>query len=204
MKLSLQALLCGEADRLRYIRRFSTCYVVHEESVAEHSFYVALYSFMIAEWAVAQGTPLNLASVLSRAIVHDLEEARTGDIFRPLKVNHPDVKKALAEAAQFEVGEVLRGPFGNDPEAMVRWTALWSVAKEPDTPEGAVVAFADFLSVLGYVLSEIKVSNVTMRVHRDTLLPYAESFLTEPAYEFLRPLARDAHDLLWEALRETA
>jgi hypothetical protein len=51
----LEQLLVGDVNRLRYINRFGTALTLHKENVAEHSFYVVLYSFFIAEWVLQQG-----------------------------------------------------------------------------------------------------------------------------------------------------
>ncbi|MDF2757844.1 MAG: domain containing 2, partial [Thermomicrobiales bacterium] len=49
------------------------------ESVADHSFGVALLAWVCALQRQAEGTPIDPERVLQLAIIHDLAEAKTGD-----------------------------------------------------------------------------------------------------------------------------
>ena len=53
---------------------------------------------------------------------------------------------------------------------------LWKNAKDPDTIEGDIVAFADFLSVLSYVMNELDCGNKKLLRQLDDMYEYAHSF----------------------------
>lgn len=65
---------------LTYVPRWSIIPVARPESVAEHSFRVAVIALEIAQRA-----NLETAPVLYRALIHDGPEAGTGDIANPVK-----------------------------------------------------------------------------------------------------------------------
>ena len=55
------------------------------ETVAEHSFEAALTAYVLARFLGERGVRLDVARVLSMAILHDVEEAVTGDLAKPVK-----------------------------------------------------------------------------------------------------------------------
>jgi 5'-deoxynucleotidase YfbR-like HD superfamily hydrolase len=198
--LNLREMLCGDADRLRFISRFSTCNVLHKESVAEHCFYVAFYALQIGHWVVdeAEGEDLiDFTTLMGRALVHDIDESRTGDFYRPFKYSNPLLRDQLEKAADREV----RGIFDRlwdtyHPKNLTE--AHWRAAKNPDR-EGCIVAFADFLAVLSYMWTEIQVANHTMREHRESMLEYISTFRASQ-FKFLEPLMAEAERILEEVL----
>jgi len=205
--MKLERLLFGEAERLRHVQRFSTCALTHKESVAEHGFYVILYSLAIAQWAWergdeafqgACGTRVGLEhGVLLRATLHDLEEARTGDIYRPFKHSSPALTEALETAAAEEVKVVLADVFDDDIQAASRRLInheTWRNSKD-HTVAGSIVAFADFLSAMATMLFERRLHNYTIDEHRTTLAEHLKTFRAE-RFEFLAPLVRQATSLM--------
>ena len=93
--MNLKQILTGEPIRLRYIKRFSICPRVHEESVAEHSYYVAFISLMIAEDLKAQNHFVDVSKLLSRALLHDIDEVFSGDFMRMFKHADNEVHTAI-------------------------------------------------------------------------------------------------------------
>lgn len=69
------------------------------ESVADHTFRVALLAWLAAEAAAAGGEPIDPARVLRLALLHDLAEALTGDLtpYDPAAI--PDAADDEARAA---------------------------------------------------------------------------------------------------------
>lgn len=203
--LNLENILVGDINRLRYISRFSTALVAHRENVAEHSFYVAWYSMLITQdvnrrlisSTDAAEPYLDMAIVLQKAIVHDAEEARTGDIYRPFKISNPELTKLLHECARNEMKTLLMDT-SEDRTLVSRMYHLWDRARD-GSPEGCVVAFADYLGVLAHMLSELRTANFTMRTHYESMVAYSQEF-QRPEYQFLEPLVSQAtamvHDLL--------
>src|SRR6476660_5737373 len=111
--LDLKTLLSGDTNRLRYIQRHSTSLVLHRENVAEHSYYVSLYSMFLCEWVRKNCADVFVdeLTVLRRCLVHDLDESRTGDFQRPFKYSRPDLKNLLDEASTDEFFKVVQPIF---------------------------------------------------------------------------------------------
>lgn len=198
--LSLDALLCGDVDRLRFISRFSTCNVIHKESVAEHSFYVAFYALQIGHWVttVSIDRSVRFDVLLGRALVHDIDESRTGDFYRPFKYSSDTLREHLEHAAGLEVKGIFERLWEDSvPRSLMH--AHWLFAKSADT-EGCILAFADFLAVLSYMWTEVKVANHTMREHKESMRAYIQTFYA-PKFEFLTPLVAEAEAILEEILR---
>ena len=55
------------------------------ESVADHSFGVAFIAMLLADRAQAAGLEVSVEKVLRMALLHDLTEARTGDLPATIK-----------------------------------------------------------------------------------------------------------------------
>lgn len=201
--LNLREMLVGDAIRLRYVQRFSTCHVVHRESVAEHSYYVALYAMFLADnvkmWSAENKfQKVNYERLYKMTLLHDLDEARTGDFYRPFKYSNPELKTALKAAAAQSLEEVLT-PITDNAQSVLTYVHFWKQSKN-DTLEGKIVAFADYLSVLSYMMAEIQVANITMREHWKTMNEYSQEFESAD-YDFLRECINQAKELLCEAFQ---
>ena len=72
------------------------------ESIADHSYGVAWVAMLLADRAVACGMSVNVEKVLRIALLHDLAEARTGDLPSTIKPYFAadTLKKADEQAAQ--------------------------------------------------------------------------------------------------------
>lgn len=203
MDLNLRALMTGHVSRLRYVPRFSICRVQHRESVAEHSYYVVLYAWLICRWLRCNHVPGFVPytemfrienEVLERAILHDVEECRTGDCPRPFKYSTPALKKMMDEAAAIAFAQVAE-EWTTDNTFQATCHGIWKDAKHGTV--GKVVEFADFLSCLSYFMQERRDGNSTIEEQADNMMGYCELF-TAPEYEFLRPLVQQAKKLLEE------
>src|ERR1039457_105010 len=195
--LQLHQLLNGDANRLRYITRFPTAYASQRETTAEHCFYTALYSMMIGMWVndVLPGH-VSMSQLLEQALVHDLEEARTGDVFRPFKHSNPELKKAIDAQGLVEVCEIFHTMLPGSVMLADELCEKWERAKDTYSPEGCIVAFADYLSVMGYVWQEARVANSDMHVHAVHMLEYAQKSEASE-FNFMRELV-DQAKLIWQ------
>ncbi|MDT5295151.1 MAG: hypothetical protein QOJ76_2031 [Acidobacteriota bacterium] len=77
------------------------------ESVAAHSYGVALAAMLLADECAARGVRVDVERVLRLALLHDLQETRTGDMPRTVADYYgKDVRRA-AERAAFD--DIMRG-----------------------------------------------------------------------------------------------
>lgn len=90
--------------RLSNLKRCSLFPVVIQQNVAEHSFYVSVLCLFVSEELKRKGVKLDEAKLLRYALLHDLDEAITGDI--PYHV-----KKELDPTLSEYVGRTLKQEF---------------------------------------------------------------------------------------------
>lgn len=127
--LELQAL--DRLPRAGYVLRG----VDDPESVAEHSFHLALLL-----WALAPGLPeIDLGRALELALIHDLPEIRIGDLPRTAGRYLPEGAKAAAEATA--MAELL-APLGD------RGPALLAEFEAGESPEARLVRACDKLQLM--------------------------------------------------------
>lgn len=195
--LNIREMLGGDIARLRYIRRFSTCRTVSEETVAEHVAFVSIFCVLVGHWAMANGQDVKMGTLLTRAALHDIEEARTGDFPRTFKHSSHELREAVEKSAKKECRTIFEEIFMGEPIIQNMFHA-WESAKD-DTVEGAILEFCDFLSALAFVCEEKKMGNFCLSQHTGTFGAYLCIFDQE-RYQFLRPLVKQAHTLVLEVM----
>ena len=84
-----------DIDVLRSLIRYQNCNRLVNESVAEHSFYVAVFVLKLREYY-----DFNLEVALKTALIHDIPEARISDIPHNIKLANPEVAAALEKAEE--------------------------------------------------------------------------------------------------------
>ena len=195
--LSIRNLLTGGLERLRYVNRYSTNRVTHLENVAEHSFYCAFYAFSIATWVVKYKPHLELDMelVLTRALLHDVEEAATGDVPRSFKYSTLVLQDIMRTASSIGCQQIL-SPLWEDASITHLWKEHWNNAKD-NTIEGKVLEFADFLSALAYIWQELDTGNTFFLEHMEVTHTYFKMF-KEDGYRFLSPLIEQAEKIIEE------
>ena len=72
------------------------------ESVAAHSYGVAFTAMLVADEVRARGVEVDVERVLRVALLHDLAEARTGDMPRTMALYYGAEARASAERAAFD------------------------------------------------------------------------------------------------------
>lgn len=190
-KLNLRELCLGYATRLRYIKRFSVAHVTHIENVAEHTYYTALYAMLIGRQL--EGVQMGL--LLQKALIHDVDEAFSGDIIRMFHRDGGVLEKAVHERS----GEMVKRFFdtvSTDPFDSAKLSWLWETAKDQGNLEGRIVAYADFLSVLSYVVQEVDGGNRRVLDHLADIRSYALQFTNNPAYEVILDVVEGHEDLV--------
>lgn len=112
------------------------------ESVADHSFGVALAAMLLADCARARGLTVNVERVLRMALLHDLTESRTGDL--PSTIKRYFDKTAL-KAADEQAAEDVLAELGVLGES---YLTLWREYEARQTLEARLVKAADKLDLL--------------------------------------------------------
>lgn len=150
--------LPGFFERLRNmsaIRRFGTLPSAHHDSVANHSYDVAVLSMMIADRQNDAG--LSMEKILRKALWHDFEETIVSDIPHPIKHRYQGGRLGLL--LEEIVATVLENEaFHELPEDMARRYAADAKDAKRDR-EGDVVAAADAMDLVIVATREIKLGN---------------------------------------------
>lgn len=157
--LNLTELLAGDTRQMSSVIRYSSIPHGRGENVAEHSFYVAFYCLLIARDLLAQGFKIDMERLLTCAIIHDLDEAVTGDIIRTVKYSSPELKHLLERIAIVYARHTL-AKLESGAEKLFDY---WKTAKDPLTTEGQILQLCDMLSVISYCIERIRSGNEYMR-----------------------------------------
>ena len=134
--------LIREAGALKSLRRAGWLLrgVREGESIADHCFRVTLLSMLIADELMRAGDPLDAGRVLRMAILHEIGEARLGDI--PQTAGRWLGEGAKARAEDRAVRDMLE-PLGDRT-----YEALWHEFAEGVSREARLVKAADKLEMI--------------------------------------------------------
>lgn len=128
--------------RLKNVVRYNTRNVIKKESVAEHSFYVALFTLKICnDYNI---DPRTEKRAIIKALLHDMPEIELNDITH-------DVKEKLNLRPFLKKYE--------DEYFDTHFSEYRSLMKEGDEKTNAIVDYADTMSVYQYVLNEELLGN---------------------------------------------
>lgn len=112
------------------------------ESIADHCFRMSFLSMLLADVLIEQGVPLDAAKVMRMALLHEIGEARLGDIPVPAMRYLPADAKAIAEQAAIEAMLCEFGPLSE------KYRMLWLEFEEASTLEGKLVRAVDKLEMM--------------------------------------------------------
>lgn len=135
---------------LKFIQRYSITPRITNETVAEHSFFVATYVMELYK-----DYKFDLNKAVQMAIIHDFAESFIGDITLSTKTMCPELVKTVAEAEK----EVM---FQNFPSFIYE---LYREYEQRTSVESLIVKLADTMQVKQYAGNEIELGNnsITMR-----------------------------------------
>lgn len=131
---------------LKNLIRFNTTQRIKNESVAEHSFFVVYYTYIICKNLNLDLYLMN--KCLVRAILHDTAEIEISDVPHNIKEKYPVLKEALSDVEKEWYKEY-------HPEYLQ--TSIF------DDIINSIVELADVYSVRQYCLNEIALGNTTMQ-----------------------------------------
>lgn len=118
------------------------------ESVAAHSYGVALVAMLLADECAARGARVNVERVLRLALLHDLQETRTGDMPRTVANYYGSDARRRAERAAFD--DIMRGLAS--AQTAERYSALHEDYEERASLEARLVKAADVIDLLAQAL----------------------------------------------------
>lgn len=192
--VNLRDVILGHPSRLRFITRFSNCPRIHDESVADHSFYTALYVYFIGTALVANKVPLRMDRALAKALVHDIDECFSGDFIRMFKHSNPVLKDEIDKACRGFMTRMCSDISDSD-KVSLRVFGDWHESKMD--LEGKLVSFADYLSVLSYIHQEIDLGNHRMERQVPELIKFHATFEADE-YSFLGHYVTESAKILGE------
>ncbi|GLX67058.1 5'-deoxynucleotidase [Paenibacillus glycanilyticus] len=177
--------------RLKYIERWSLMRNTTKETVAEHSFHVALLAHMLCEIGNSFfGRSFNADRAVTIALFHDATEVFTGDIPTPVKHHNP---KMLANFREIEAMAAER-LLGMVPEPLQSSYAPLlgkpgGTLSEEEQLLHSIVKAADLLDAYLKCLTEVSTGNREFLVAKGQTeaaierlgLPETEWFLTNMA-----------------------
>lgn len=150
--------LSDKVYNLRFIQRYSLTQRITSETVAEHSFFVAVIVMDLAE-----KYEFDVGVAVRMAIIHDFAESELGDITLTAKQKHPNLVKEVRKAEN----KCMKS-FGYDVYN------LYKVYEDRNTPESLIVKYADVLQVKQYLESELSMGQsqriLDMVVSTDNLI----------------------------------
>jgi 5'-deoxynucleotidase YfbR-like HD superfamily hydrolase len=140
---------------LSNIKRFGTSHMVQPYNVAEHSYRVAMMAMIMVD-NYNNENPLdkiNAEEVMRKALIHDLEEGKIGDIGTPIKKKR-ELRNLLREISV----EVLEGDvLDKNLAEREMYLDLWK--KDKDGASGQVIEICDKLEALYVAAHEINKGN---------------------------------------------
>lgn len=129
---------------LCFIKRYSVIPRLHEESIAEHSFFVSSIVIKLYD-----DYEFDLGEALIMAVTHDWTESYTDDITIATKRAFPVIAKAVNRAELSIAKKEFSGIVYN----------AWKSYKESATVEAKIVKYADTLQVIQYAQNEVNMGN---------------------------------------------
>jgi 5'-deoxynucleotidase YfbR-like HD superfamily hydrolase len=143
----------GDVRRLSHVVRYSSIPVAVPENVAEHSYWVCLYSALIHR--VLKPDNLNLyGAILLKATTHDIAECVTGDVVRTFKYSSMKLKEEINKAENKIIQE-----FAKPIEALINNIQDSLAPFDDRTYIDTVVKAADFMSLHQYMIREVRRGN---------------------------------------------
>ena len=128
---------------LKALTRYNNKFKIINESVAEHSFFVAVLVLKMHD-----DYKFDLGKALKMALVHDIPELHLSDVTHDVKRNFPKLAK-----------EVLSAEYSIMTHKYPNWLSAFMEFESEETPEALIVKMADNLSCVQYATAEMALGN---------------------------------------------
>ena len=161
------------------IHRYSGLHLARPESVSDHTCQVGILATIIASECVKRGCKVDLGKVALYALVHDFDEALTGDIPRNIKYFYPELRDLLGQVAAIAIETLTKQldlPSLKD---------LWHQSKTEGI-EGFIVLLADTLQCVKKLVEEVEILGnlymlriaLELQEHVEMLEKHIDDFIT--------------------------
>jgi 5'-deoxynucleotidase YfbR-like HD superfamily hydrolase len=150
--------LFGFFERLKTmssIKRFGTLPMIEIESVASHSYNVAIMALMIADYD--DELKVNREALLRKALFHDFEETILSDIPHPIKHRFKGGK--LGQLLKEIVPELIENEIFKELPDKLKQQYVRAALSAKEDVEGQIVAAADAMDIIMTSLRELKLGN---------------------------------------------
>lgn len=150
--------LFGFFERLKTmssIKRFGTLPMIEIESVASHSYNVAIMALMIADYD--EELTVNREALLRKALFHDFEETILSDIPHPIKHRFKGGK--LGQLLKEIVPELIENEIFKELPDKLKQQYVRAALSAKEDLEGQIVAAADAMDIIMTSLRELKLGN---------------------------------------------
>lgn len=95
--------------RLKVVKRWGTSVNVHDESVAEHCYFVSMIAYILAEIdKKLNKTEVEMDKLIIKALYHDAFESYTAHIVSPIKHHDEDMTQSARDLKKDYKNRLLR------------------------------------------------------------------------------------------------
>jgi len=136
---------------MRHVNRYTQCPSIRPNNVAEHSYYVSLYSILIYNYLCGEKMSMeHIGRISSYAIFHDMHEGISVEIPHNVKRKNKSESLNIEDMASSELygGTFISKHIGKMNESV-----------SDDNFDMEIVKIADMLDVLIYATEEFKMGN---------------------------------------------
>ena len=138
-----------------HIKRYHTTPMFAQESVAEHTHFVAMITRIICHVLTDAGHPIDTLRAVDLALVHDYEEAISGDIISTFKHSDAELTDLLTRLTDKAIDSVFEGL---PADLAGYYIDLWR-GHSSGSVEGQIVSVADKLSGLAFSHEQLLMGN---------------------------------------------
>lgn len=155
IKKSVELLFTSKG--LSSIIRFSTRAKVINQSVADHSFFTTIISYLIAKMEEKYNcTKIDYEKLMGFATFHDFPESLSGDIVRDFKKRSQEFETLYDKICDITVADITKD--NPHSETIMRNCSGMGT----DCIEGQIVKYSDIIDPFIYCINEMNLGNKTM------------------------------------------